>query len=331
MEIHGNFVHLRESVFSDWLSHPEPDVRLAGTFLSVFSSAVTRPITSAVFLSLKRNLVHLHTDTDANFRKEILTYVQRLFERIKGSTAAILKSKLGKSSDVTARILVSRTYSKTRRSQQSSSSEDPIVESLDFMAWYIRFLESELRPTASYQQRITALKALTVVIKCGLDPNVTESHLSKSTLGQLRWAVRMKIPSPLLMRSLLDLVLDPFDDIRGSAASLLEICLDSTPDDQRTSALLMIPDAIARAEKMMLRTGRADQADGVARLYCLLFTQCNKQLPQSLKMSTTGLWSKAGILEHLTSKLEETIDIAHKDLSVAVSGRPVHGTFSALR
>jgi hypothetical protein len=199
------------------------------------------------------------------------------------------------------------------------------------MIWYTCFLESELRPTASYQQRITALKALTIVLRCGLDPDVPSSHLSKSALGQLRWALGMQISNPQLLRSLLDLILDPFDDIRGSSASLLEICLASTRKEEKMSALLMIPDVIKRAELMMLQTGRADQADGVARAYCLLFSQCNDQLPETLRISDTGFWSKVKILEHLTSQLEETIEIARKDLSVAVNGRPVHGTFAALR
>lgn len=308
-------------------------MRLAGLDLTVYSTTVTRPYSSGVLKSLQTNLVHLHTDTDANFRKEVLTNIQRLFERLKGSTATIAKTsakKNGAGQGLQGRKVLSTDCAKYRRSL-TLPAEDPLAQPFEFILWYIHFLEKELRPTASYQRRITALRALLVVLKSGIDPDVPHHHLSRSGQGQLRWSHGVQIMNSKLLRSLLDLVVDPFDDIRSAAIDNLEICLDSISPEKKASALKSIPQLINRAEKMMLRTGRADQADGLARAYALLFNQCNEDLPEVLKTDSMGIWTRTGILNRLTYQLEETIELARKDLPAAVDGRPVHGIFAGLR
>jgi hypothetical protein len=205
------------------------------------------------------------------------------------------------------------------------------AKSLEFIIWYLHFIEWEIRSTASYQRRTTALKTLSIVLRSGLDSSVPHRHLSKSAQGQLSWAHGIQICSPLLIRLLLDLVFDPFDDIRNASIALLEISFDSLSADEKLSALSNMPRFLERVEKTMLRTGRADQADGLARAYALLFTQCTEQLPVSLRVDDSGLWSKQGIVGRLIIQLESTLDAATKDLSLAVDGRPVHGIFAALR
>jgi hypothetical protein len=322
---------LPDKLYGTWLSNPEPEVRLAGLFLSVYSTAVTKPVTGGILTSLKRNLVHLHTETDANFRKELLNHVQKLFDRIKGSTSVLVKSTANKYKQNDSRISFSIYSGRTGINTLSYSSQHPLVDPLGFILWYIYFLEWELRPTSSYQRRITALRSFAIVLKSGLDPNVPHHHLSKSAQGQLRWAHGLRIVRPRLLRSLLDLVLDPFDDIRAASAALMELCLESLPDNEKIEALSTIPIFLNRAETMMLRTGRADQADGVARTYSLLFSQYSVANTQPLKLDDNGVQTSIDILAHLTDQLEQTIALAQQDLSKAVDGRPVHGTFAAIR
>ncbi|KAF2742863.1 HEAT repeat protein-like protein [Sporormia fimetaria CBS 119925] len=330
IEIKDGFLYMPVKTFSVWLSDPEAEVRLAGLFMSVYSTAVTRPISPGVFQLLKRNLVHLHTDTDANFRKELLNRVQRLLERLRGSTATIAKTESTHGNSTRSPIQFAKRCTRSGKYTLALPRTSAVAKPFQFMLWYTQFLEWELRPTSSYQRRITALKALTIVLKSGLDPNVPHEELSKSAQGQLRWAHIMHISNPRLMRLLLDLILDPFDDIRSAAASLLELCLDSSSAEWSTATLLKIPKFLQRAETMMLRTGRADQADAVARTYSLLFSRCSKGIPEALKSKSDGLWTKSAILRYLITQLERTVDVASQDLSGAVNGRPVHGIFAAL-
>jgi hypothetical protein len=127
---------------------------------------------------------------------------------------------------------------------------------------------------------------------------------------------------------LLDLILDPFDDVRDAAVSVLQLCLVALPQIEKEHIMSMIPRFLVRAEATMLQTGRADQADGVARAYGMVFALASDDSNDS-----TGLpfSSKQRLFEHLRTQLQDTLTVAHSDLSQAVDGRPVHGTFAALR
>jgi hypothetical protein len=126
-------------------------------------------------------------------------------------------------------------------------------------------------------------------------------------------------------------MLDPFDDIRSASANILEICLDALRGEDRDTALLALPKLMRSAEGLMLRTGRADQADGVARAYALQFSQCSgEHSPHQVTGLREG-WTKVAVVGGLVDQLEETIEVAQQDLSTAVNGRPVHGIFAALR
>lgn len=309
------------------MSHPEPEVRLAGLFLSVYSTAGTRPITRGVFKSLKRNLAHFHTETDANARREIMGYIQKLIDRLRGSTVTLAKG-LAKAS--TGRLAYPKECFPDAISPPSRLAQDPLLEHLSFVPWYLSFLESELKPTASYQRRITALRAFSIVLRCGIDPRVPRQYLSKSAQGQIIWAHALKIPNSTTLRLLLDLVLDPFDDIREASVTLLKICLESLPEEERRTEISRFPRFIKRAETAMLRTGRADQADGVARAYGLLFSLYRDDALET-NSSETQEPTRGEVALRLSDQLEETIEVARTNLSEAVDGRPVHGTFAAIR
>ncbi|KAF7567911.1 DUF2428 multi-domain protein [Pyrenophora tritici-repentis] len=328
IEVSDGALYLPDDIAGTWMSNPEPEVRLAGMFLSVYSTSVTRAISGGVLQALKRNLVHLHTDTDANFRREVHGYTQKLFDRLRASTATLAKSKTKTSAPGQVRLPFPRMGSSSKPTVIGRSQEDPLCESLAFLVWYIRFLEWELRPTASYQSRITALRSLTIVLRSGVDAGVPFASLSKSAQGQLNWAHGMQIGRPKLVRSLLDLISDPFDDIRDEAVSVLQLCLVALPKDDRGSVMSTIPRFVSRAEHTMLQTGRADQADGVARAYGMIFNLASND---AVEVANGPFSSKLGLFEHLKKQLKDTLAVAHSDLSQAVDGRPVHGTFAALR
>jgi hypothetical protein len=308
------------------MSHPEPEVRLAGMFLSVYSTSVTRPLSSGVLKALKRNLVHLHTETDADFRREVLGYTQKLFDRLRASTATLAKRKSRPKAD-TSRMTFPRAFSR-QETVLLQQPRDPDTEPLAFVVWFLRFLEWELRSTASYQRRIVALRSLTVVLRSGVDPGVPRYHLSKSAQGDLNWAHGIQIANPTLLRTLLDLILDPFDDVRDAAVAVLQLCLSALPQPELDAFMTTFPQFLSRAEKTMLSTGRADHADGVARAYGMVFSIAGNDAAVT---DDTPFTSKLGLFRYLKIQLEDTLSVAHNDLAEAVNGRPVHGIFAALR
>jgi hypothetical protein len=310
------------------MSHTDPEVRLAGMFLCIHSTAITRPMTAGLFKHLKRNLVHLHTDTDAYFRRDINGYTQKLFDRLRASTATLAKSAVKASDSGATRLPVPKSCYHHGMISSKVAKHNVLTESLSFVVWYIRFLEWELRSTASYQRRITALQSLTIVLRSGIDPGVPQSHLSKSAQGQLNWAHGIQIANPKLIRALMDLILDPFDDVRNLAVSVLQLCLLAQPIADQDVVLESMRPFLDRAESMQLSTGRADQADGVARAYSLLYSLLdNYPGPQN----PTTFSSNLDVFLFLRRQLQSTLSFADRDLSEAVNGRPVHGTFAALR
>ncbi|KAJ4298165.1 hypothetical protein N0V90_006064 [Kalmusia sp. IMI 367209] len=318
---------LPDDIFGGWLSHMEGEVRLAGLFLSVYSTNVTRIITGGIFRSLKKNLLHLHNDTDVNFRRELIGYIQRLFNRLRGSTATLAKSKHKAVAACESRLAFP---DRQRIHQHKSTIQDPLEESLHFITWYITFLEGELRSDASYQRRITALRALMVVLKSGVDSRVPHHLLSKGAQGQLNWAHGLQVTNTSLIRKVLDMTLDPFDDIRDTSISILQVCFEAMPDEEREVALSMLKPFINRAEATMLRTGRADQADGLARSYALYYS-CLSAASEGHQPANSAVETRNEVIHRLTGQLEETLTIARNDLSDAVNGRPVHGIFAAIR
>ncbi|CAN9318824.1 unnamed protein product [Alternaria alternata] len=328
IEIRDGALYLPDNVPGAWMADPHPEVRLAGMFLCVYSTSVTRAISGGILQALRRNLFHLHTDTDANFRREVHGYTQKLFDRLRASTATLAKSRFKGGASSQTRLPFPKTSSGSHGSIARHGEQDPLSESLAFIAWYIQFLEWELRPTASYQSRITALRSITIVLRSGIDPGVPFTSLSKSAQGQLNWTHELRIGNTKLCRSLLDLILDPFDDVRDAAVSVLQLCLVALPRTDQERTLSMIPRFLARAEATMLRTGRADQADGVARAYGMVFALASDE---SNIFAGSHFSSKQSLFEHLKTQLQDTLNLAHADLSKAVDGRPVHGTFAALR
>ncbi|KAL5444724.1 hypothetical protein PMIN07_003330 [Paraphaeosphaeria minitans] len=327
IEIEQDALILPDDIFGGWLSHMESEVRLAGLFLCVYSTNVTRTITGGIFKYLQKNLLHLHTDPDVNFRRELISYIQRLFNRLRGSTATLAKSRnetLGKGED---RLPFPKGA--TNR-PKSSTAKDPLVESLHFIIWYLGFIEGEIRSDAAYQRRITGLRALMVVIKSGVDPRVPHHFLSKGAQGQLHWAHGLPLANFGLIRKLMDMMLDPFDDVRDTSVNILHILFETMSEEEKRNMLSMLPPFIKRAEATMLRTGRADHADGLARAYAL-YHSCVPTSVETREPSSVPVLIKIDVIRSLNRQLKKTLEIARDDLAEAVNGRPVHGIFAAIR
>ncbi|OAF99231.1 HEAT repeat protein-like protein [Paraphaeosphaeria sporulosa] len=327
IEIEQDALILPDDIFGGWLSHMESEVRLAGLFLCVYSTNVTRTITGGIFKSLQKNLLHLHTDPDVNFRRELISYIQRLFNRLRGSTATLAKFR-----NETLRKGEGRHPfpEGSPVHQNSSTAKDPLVESLRFITWYLSFIEGEIRLDAAYQRRITGLRALMVVLKSGVDPRVPHHYLSKGAQSQLHWAHGLQLANVGLIRKLLDMMLDPFDDVRDTSVSILQILFETMSEEGKLNMLSMLPPFIKRAEATMLRTGRADHADGLARAYAL-YHSCVPTSLESREPSSVTVLIKIDIIRRLNKQLQETLEIARDDLAEAVNGRPVHGIFAAIR
>ena len=137
--------------------------------------------------------------------------------------------------------------------------------------------------------------------------------------------------------------MDTYDDVREMAAVLLAAISSETLAGSLEEAFFAphtrlaihassgetvpdVPTVMERAVVMMCRTGRADHADGVGRIYGL-FLECS--------FGTVGQDSpgnrKEKIFQRLISTLENDIKVALSDLPTAVLVAPLHGSLISLR
>lgn len=186
-----------------------------------------------------------------------------------------------------------------------------------FMKWYLDFLKWELLPTASYQRHITALKAILLALRIGKyagAPDELDMEIIQVLSSDSSWA-----------RLLLDLLLDPFDDVRDSTLAVLALIPKDTVDAPLSSGespanlLGALQEFCAKAKALADRTGRADHGDGAARSRGLLCRWLGGRGP------------RIDLVSDILSVLEVKISRAEADLGHAAIQNPVHGDFAAIR
>lgn len=311
VQIIDQILYLPEAWLGKLLTSNSANARLSGLSILTSSPSVTRPLTTGTFRMLKQAFPQFHADTDANFRSEVFGLTQRLMDRLRAATSTLVK----------------------RSKRADFDSEKSLKAHKAFVSWYLRFLRAELRPTASYQRHISSLKCMNIVLKSGLDPAVSERHYSRAALGDIKWPYKRAVVDQEVAQLLLDLLMDPFDDVRFMAAAILKMAgvpvarISKQSGNPMSQGTLSPIHVLERAEQSMMRTGRADQADGVAHLYEIMFEQSHAE------SEAADVWwaTKLGVLDHLLSKIEKTLNIAKEDLTTAVSRHPLHGLFSSVR
>ncbi|KAM0252518.1 hypothetical protein ACHAQJ_007693 [Trichoderma viride] len=315
---------LRENALENVLAHPSHEVRTSALSLLISSPSTTRPYSATTLDLLKRHLATFFADPDAKFRVEVCARVRDMFKRVRGAVSILKKSiprarakaRKNASQDISSQPALYRT-------NVISWSESELVYCLDyhekFLHWYLRFLCAELSPTASYQRHITSLKSLIFIFRMEGDKSKTWETGDDQQLFfdcfDGKW-----------VRALADLVMDPFDDVRETASLALaqifadkryqNFTLNSTESAQNSSKEL--EEFLHGAEKVSIRTARADHSDGVARASQLLYKFLDTED------------GRLGLLSKLVDTLDDKISRAEADLGQAVLEQPLHSTFASL-
>lgn len=325
------------------LSTCEADtVRLLAFTVLVASPSPLRPFTPKALDIMKSQMGILYADTDAKFRTDTLSNTRKLIERLRGTTSYLNRE-------------LANLAHKFHSQPSTVSAEEQIVciqmrEVLklheEFIEWFFEFLTYELTPTASYQRHITSLKAIRLLLQSGIIEQSSRSPLSTSSDNAASWPYRVHLFATRAMRFLLDLLMDPFEDVRSIAAALLKCApvecfidvgnreveyakptlsqpskssqLTERNTEQEENSLSSLTAFMSRAEDLAKRTGRADYGNGIARCYELLYTL----LPTQLRLN---------LVKRLAQDLDVKVKIAEQDLGRAVLDAPVHGTFAALK
>lgn len=317
---------LQAAVLDSFLSHPSLSVRSSAFSLLVSSQATTKPFSESAFALLKKHLASLHADYDAKFRNEVLGLTKGLIQRAKSIITVAQRNLSGptasgayktESTADPARLALKRKPGPETAWNNGVEASEVLASHLAFLKWYMSFLKSELLLTASYQRHITALKATLLMLKLGKHAGAGDEldiEAAKAISTDASWT-----------RLLLDLMLDPFDDVRDGASAVLSLLpreIVEAPtgcENGPTTLLETLREFCSRAQALADRTGRADHGDGAARSQGLL---CRWLSSQELRIELAS-----GVIQGL----EDKISRAEKDLGHAALDNPVHGDFAAIR
>jgi hypothetical protein len=308
---------LQGSLLDKLLAYPSVSVRASAFSLLVSSQATTKPFSDVAFGLLKKHLAAFHADYDAKVRNEVLGHTKNLIKRVKNVITVAQRSlSTHPSSEDGAHAPPKKKFGPGITLNDVSEASAVLSRHEAFLSWYLDFLKNELLPTASYQRHITAIKATLLLLRVGKHAGATDDgvdeDIARSISCDFTW-----------LRLLPDLLLDPFDDVRDSAAMLLSLLPSkpAEPHDLNSPKLLDILGQISqRATGLADRTGRADHADGAARSHGL---RCS-----SIRNSQDA---QISLLSSIIDRLESKISKAAVDLGHAAIESPVHPYFAAIR
>ena len=228
------------------------------------------------------------------------------------------------------------------RAERPFSCDVPAVSKAeggsDLFSWYLGFLIQELRPIGTYYGHITALSILQQLARDVADTKTLQSLLSSS----ITRTSELSEAYNLLSEALLQLVFDPFDDVRGICHMLLKDLVRSELQCRRKNAtqrsdettgahsgptrkagiIDRISDILPKARKSFLKSGKGNLADCFGRLMSLKF--------EAVRYSNYP-YDETDFYRSIEASLETHIQTAHSDLALAVESAPLHGDFIALR
>ncbi|KAL4992354.1 putative death-receptor fusion protein-domain-containing protein [Aspergillus falconensis] len=306
---------LKSEFIGQFLFHHDFNIKMAALSLLITAPSTTKPLSSAAIRVIIKSLPSLHAESDPCTRGEILSMVRGLIVRLKGGILANIENPVEPRTTLSKKqpIVYIRDDEETRSCLQS----------------YLSFLMADLRTTASYHRHIMAVKTLYLVIESGLDERYIGAGSNKPEQRQVRWKFHMEIFGPKLLRLLVDLLMDPYDEVRTAALNILKlfprsVLLDTAGRNNGEPELLT---ALTKAEILASNTSRADHADTVALLYHLIFVIADTKNPRDAKWWNT----KQGVVELILEKLEGKLSSSEGLFNSSLRDAPLHGYLSALR
>ncbi|KAI1378260.1 putative death-receptor fusion protein-domain-containing protein [Hypoxylon crocopeplum] len=326
-----SLAHLRADILESVLCHNSHEARSSAVSILIASPSTTKPYTAEALHLLKQHLPSFHEDSDPKMRYDILGYSRNMIKRIQSTVESLRREDewISKKINKTGlnKTVPNLSTTKPNRGQIEKQQEDTIAELRatlrqheDFVSWYVEFLKSELAPTTSYQRHITALKAMGFIIKPSTPPGSNAASSSSFELSSL-------LVDATWFRSILDLIMDPFDDVRETATSLImslslegsNSALQKQINGLKGSPAEELQSFCRKADELARKTARADHSDGVARSFELV-CRWSTSSEDRIQIPLTVL-----------SSLEAKLSAAETDLATAVLQAPVHGSFASLR
>jgi len=286
--------------------------------------------------TLREHLGSFFTNTDAEVRNRVLSTFRVLVNRLLASTYS-------------THTKIQRFKQGLRDGQTIDSKLESIMKSLEnelgeaqsFVHWILHtLLPAQLYVGNSFQGAILALRVYSLWTKLDssnddifVSPSeptkIQDSRKNKtasSHIEHIAFPFLLNLNNPKLKRQLLENVLDPFEDTRALSAELLkQVCHNDK---------LPWQDLIQRAGIAMSTSGRAGEADGMARMFDVMYNivTSHEQLPDMLwnKQIRRDLDPSLSIVKWILDMLEDRVNDENQK-SVLNGGYGVYGIMTGLK
>ncbi|KAK4948093.1 hypothetical protein LTR10_013147 [Elasticomyces elasticus] len=244
-----------------WFRHifmvASSDIRILAYALLMANPSTNAILDADALDCIVSSLKYLHEDADAHERGEILSITKRLSSRIQTSYTSLCKKSAQNNDDETNTVL--RRYR-------------------TFSTRFFDFLKEELGAGISYPRHILSLQSLKYFFSLSIDPHTFDGDV-------------------VLTSSLCNLTLDPFEEVRVHAATLLRVLTMRNPTMvYRVGG----SDFLQEVERLAVQTVRGDHADGLGRLLGVLSSLSNADEPVESAVKT-AIMRSISRLENATS------------------------------
>ncbi|KAF3162430.1 hypothetical protein TWF788_002019 [Orbilia oligospora] len=215
-------------------------------------------------------LTELQVESDPQVRNEIYAGFRVLLERLVASSYALnkkLRSLEGRPADLGTR---------SEAVDEVQTMNDLLLQQKAFTSWFLNeLLPAQLRPNASYQRVILALKVYSYWL-----PQIERDQSNSLPGGDLAADIKKSkkkqnerehivlpfdpdIQYPHLLRLLVERIMDPYDDIRSLATGLIK--------ELPQSKEVQWAHVLQRSQRMIEDSGRPGQEDGFSRILEVLY------------------------------------------------------------
>ncbi|CZR61279.1 uncharacterized protein PAC_11175 [Phialocephala subalpina] len=257
-------VTLAEGTLMPLVLHASDTVRSLAFSVLVSSLSSTRPFSRVAIDIFKSCMDVLYSNPDPKFRNEVLSNTKHMIERLRGATSLMSREV----ENLSYRPREDEKLDESLNQKQVNLQEEVVTllqDHQDFIAWYLQFLLGEFIPTASYQRHIMALKATILLLHSGIDNSMSQPvrNLGNAT----SWPFTIHFFTPGVIRLLMDLLLDPFEDVRSTAADILRLASPASFEVNITNQCLMPANDVLEAEEPARSTATMiDKIEGADRV-----------------------------------------------------------------
>lgn len=271
--------------------------RIASLSILVGETTTVEPFHNSVLKLFLHKLPIMFADTDADFRSDLLSIIQRIIDRIRASGSALMRK-----------------------------NDSRLARLTEFVNQWFHTLVRELRPSASYQRHACALSCIKMLMKSGMDWSIAAKFWSKSAKTSGTSKFRLTLFSDSIRPVLLSLLLDPFDDIRGLSTSTLEALAGSNEHSEPLHREVIA--FLRSTAQQSVQSSRADLTDGIARAYALLYAAA----PEA-NIAGKAEWnqSKSTIFTSLTDTFSQSARPNRHEADEEIVKHPLHYAVIALR